>query len=614
MSFPVDEHQFCFIIAVSDDLYKEECLTYLGALEVPEGYTTDVLTVEGADSVSAAYQAAMEASAAKYKIYLRQELFLTDRRILARLLEGFADPAVGMIGLAGTAELSGDGVFANSEPLRPETGTAEAAALDGRFLATQTDLPWRQELFAGGSFPGPAQSLEFRKAGYRIAVMADGAGKAYHYDIPAEDPAVFEADRRAFLKEYPAYVHGGGKKKRILYPDMGLVSTWNIPYALAANELDVVFMQYTGTPEHRRARDIDTVSAAIRRLHADAVMTHDYYVPIALACAENDIPYIAWIYDSIQVALYDESVRGAGNYIFDFDRMQADETAERGAFYVKHQPLASNPYLADTLEITKEDERRFTCDVSFIGSLYKDEDFVIPYEKLSEETGEEIRELLAAHVGRWDGEVRFAGRLSDKAMAEMAEKLLTGMGYDRKLIGDRRYIEETFFSRGITHTERMEMLKRLGKLDADVRLYTRADQGDIRIPGVRTEGSLDYSKELPKAYYLSRININLTLPSIRSGVPLRVFDILSAGGFLLTNDQPELSELFTPGRDLEVFRDYDEMADKAKYYLKHDRERLQIALNGHRRVREKYSYDLQVKRILEEVSQDLIKRGKKGLV
>ena len=68
------------------------------------------------------------------------------------------------------------------------------------------------------------------------------------------------------------------------------------------------------------------------------------------------------------------------------------------------------------------------------------------------------------------------------------------------------------------------------------------------------------------------------------------------------------------GETIRLFRDYDEMAEKAKYYLKHDRERLQIALNGHRRVREKYSYDLQVKRILEEVSQDLIKRGKKGLV
>ena len=56
------ERQFCFIVSISDDLFKEECLKQLQALEVPEGYTIDVITVEGADSLCAAYQAASQAS------------------------------------------------------------------------------------------------------------------------------------------------------------------------------------------------------------------------------------------------------------------------------------------------------------------------------------------------------------------------------------------------------------------------------------------------------------------------------------------------------------------------------------------------------------------------
>ena len=42
----------------------------------------------------------------------------------------------------------------------------------------------------------------------------------------------------------------------------------------------------------------------------------------------------------------------------------------------------------------------------------------------------------------------------------------------------------------------------------------------------------------------SKINLNPTAKGIRSGIPLRIFDILSCSGFLLTNYQSELSDHF----------------------------------------------------------------------
>ena len=161
--------------------------------------------------------------------------------------------------------------------------------------------------------------------------------------------------------------------------------------------------------------------------------------------------------------------------------------------------------------------------------------------------------------------------------------------------------------------ERVEALRRLAKPGRDVRLYTREEEKKNDIPGIRMENALEYNEELPKAYYLSRINLNLTLPSIRSGVPLRVFDVLGAGGFLLTNDQPEMSELFVSGQDLEVFHSFDEMEEKADYYLRHEDKRLRIALNGHRKVREKYTYEIIIGKILDMVSEDLKQKGRPGL-
>ena len=134
----------------------------------------------------------------------------------------------------------------------------------------------------------------------------------------------------------------------------------------------------------------------------------------------------------------------------------------------------------------------------------------------------------------------------------------------------------------------MEMLRRLTRYN--VRLYTwKTEQEAVRGKlDVQTYGSLDAFEEMPKAYYLSSINLNVTLPSIRSGIPLRVFEIMAAGGFVLTNYQPELEELFAVGKEIEVFRSFDEMEDKVRYYLTHEKERLMITLKGYQRVREQH--------------------------
>ncbi len=50
-----------------------------------------------------------------------------------------------------------------------------------------------------------------------------------------------------------------------------------------------------------------------------------------------------------------------------------------------------------------------------------------------------------------------------------------------------------------------------------------------------------------KVFYSSKININMTLRSIESGVPLRIIDIMSIGGFVMSNNQEEIPELFEEG-------------------------------------------------------------------
>ncbi len=104
---------------------------------------------------------------------------------------------------------------------------------------------------------------------------------------------------------------------------------------------------------------------------------------------------------------------------------------------------------------------------------------------------------------------------------------------------------------------------------------------------------------MPRIFHLSRINLNFTSKPIRTGLPLRVWDILGAGGFVLTNYQTEITEYFEPGKELETFASEDELLDKISYYLEHEEERRQIARNGYEKVKAEASFELRIRQMLE---------------
>ncbi len=137
--------------------------------------------------------------------------------------------------------------------------------------------------------------------------------------------------------------------------------------------------------------------------------------------------------------------------------------------------------------------------------------------------------------------------------------------------------------------------------DFGIRLYT--GDKDALIPGVITKGQLSYDEELPKLYFLSRINLNITLHSITSGIPLRVFDIMGVGGFMLTNYQPEIEEFFDIGKNIEVFRSIEECREKAGYYLTHETARQRIALDGYKLVSSEHSVSRRFDYMLEKIRQ-----------
>lgn len=132
-----------------------------------------------------------------------------------------------------------------------------------------------------------------------------------------------------------------------------------------------------------------------------------------------------------------------------------------------------------------------------------------------------------------------------------------------------------------------------------MKLYTSEPTPQLK--GIKNMGEVHYMYEMPLVFKYSKINLNITLRSIRNGIPLRAMDIMGAGGFLLTNYQNDFAMHFVDGEDYVSYSDREDMLNKIKYYLEHEDERKLIAENGCRKVREEHTYTQRLSEIIGSI-------------
>lgn len=168
------------------------------------------------------YQAAMEESDAKYKIYMHQDVFILYPYFLDSLYSIFqAYAQIGMVGMAGTPVFPNDYMMWSgklignicSKDLEPsdyenyryklEHGLFAVDAIDGLLMATAYDLPWRTDLLDGWDFYDVSQSFEFRKKGYKIAVPQQDCPWCLHDDGKILNLWNYDRYRQICMKEYP---------------------------------------------------------------------------------------------------------------------------------------------------------------------------------------------------------------------------------------------------------------------------------------------------------------------------------------------------------------------------------------------------------------------------
>lgn len=221
-----------------------------------------------------------------------------------------------------------------------------------------------------------------------------------------------------------------------------------------------------------------------------------------------------------------------------------------------------------------------------MGRLYNNRGFEETFDEEGKAYLDEAEKVIREMDCIWNESTSIFGKASEDLIDYMVSKQPEDTWKVWNV--DKRYFCESMrLVRKCNEIERIKILETLQKRFPIV-LYAD-DSAKKFLKNVEIRPWLEYGSEMPKVFYLSKINLNITSRSIESGIPLRVWDIMAVGGFCLTNYQPELEEYFEIGKDLDVYHDLKELQDKIAYYLKHEDQRIRIAINGYKKVREKHS-------------------------
>lgn len=348
-------------------------------------------------------------------------------------------------------------------------------------------------------------------------------------------------------------------------------------------------------------RDMELAMEMIPFIHeqgVEAVISFNYFPIVSMICNTCGVPYYAWVYDCPHFTLYAKQISMPCNHIGIFDREMVQRLAAYGVTSVYHAPLSvdTEAFMHVIDNASRKERERYRCDVSFVGSLYTGEhnyyDMLFSGER-SEVYDALIERQCFSYTKDYLGEAVASGEADLFALRAGMEKegLMLGEDYFAK---PEDILLAAVLEKKVTVEERRRLLTEIAADAAgqyQFRLYTGSSTQGMPELHACNRSTVDYHTQMPLVFSGSRINLNISLRSIHSGIPLRALDIMACGGFLLSNRQPELTEYFEEGAEFAVFDSVEECVEKVHYYLAHEEERAKIAQAGQRKVRERFSYE-----------------------
>ena len=363
---------------------------------------------------------------------------------------------------------------------------------------------------------------------------------------------------------------------------------------IEVSEIDIEIYDKTVLPK----QTVEIVSKYLQDNPVDFVFSVNFFPALSEVCNIYHIRYFSWTVDCPVLEIFAKSISNEWNRTFLFDKAQYNELIGFNPGKIFHLPLAANPIkMKKRIDNMPSQMRiKYSHDVAFVGSLYSEK---CPYDEikgLSDYATGFLKGMMSAQENVY-GYYFVDEVLPDEIIDEIKSCVLNFdklKDYDNYLT-DRITATQYYVASKITSNERHNLFKILSE-NFDTHIYTASNTDAMS--GIYNHGTCNSLTEMPVIFNSSKININTTSKAIRSGIPLRVFDILSCGGFLISNFQQELMEFFTPGKDLVMYSSLDECVELCRYYLERENERRDIASAGLETLTKFHTYKIRLAQMI----------------
>lgn len=306
------------------------------------------------------------------------------------------------------------------------------------------------------------------------------------------------------------------------------------------------------------------------------VFSFNYFPILSNCCMRHNLKYVSYVYDSPLVSLYSCTLINPCNYVFLFDKSTCRFFQNAGISTVYYLPLAANVKRLRSLASSEPLCEELRSEVSFVGSLYnEDHNLFERLTNISEYTKGYLDAIMSAQQ-----KIYGYFFLEELLHPNILKDLQACVPYTPMSDGTESaaYVYANYFlARKITSNERISLLDQISS-QFPLKLYSHCPSPQI--PNAKFMGTVDFYQVMPLVFQNSQINLNISLKSIYSGIPLRCMDIMGAGGFLLSNYQSDFFDYFLPEEDFVFYESEDDCLKKVRYYLSHEKERLQITQNA----------------------------------
>lgn len=374
--------------------------------------------------------------------------------------------------------------------------------------------------------------------------------------------------------------------KKILFYQWYSFMNPGIEKAFKQLEIQYDILYYQQTDWEEDAIFEEKIEKQIQDNVYDAVFSVNFAPVISKVCQHRGIRYISWVYDSPMHIRNIEVMKNSCNEIYMFDWGQVQEYKKLDV-NMEHLPLAVDSEIFN-LPMNDEIIKKYSAQISLVGKMYTT-DYPKYTSPLSTETKKLLNDMISSQRDVYN-DCFIPELLTDELLQKInAEYAKAGLDF----YIEKRELEYMMLCE-TTSRERTVILSLLSK-HFDTHLYTTEKPG---IDNLKVHGPVDYYKQMPYIFKLSDINLNISLKSIRTGIPLRCVDVLGCGGFLLSNYQEELVQYLEVGKDCEVYGSFEEMYEKAAFYTKHEELRKQIARNGFMKAQEIFTFRNRIEQMI----------------